>query len=124
MMARKAEPSPRRASATKCSSGECETSSRFFVAVCMPDLPESFVCFQSLLLRDGGQKLLACGRVLTKGAQHAARHHRDPVLANAARDIQAWVALTTTATPRGLSTSSIVSAIWAVSLSWTCSRRA
>src|SRR5215207_10781836 len=85
MMARKAEPSPRRASATKCSSGECETSSRFFVAVCMPDLPESFVCFQSLLLRDGGQKLLACNRVLTKGAQHAARHHRGPVLANAAR---------------------------------------
>src|SRR5215207_1012912 len=84
MMARKAEPSPRRASATRCSSGGCETSSRFFVAVCMPDLHESFVCFQALLLRDGGQKLLACGWVLTKGAQHAARHHRDPVLANAA----------------------------------------
>src|SRR3954467_7746952 len=84
MMARKAEPSPRRASATRCSSGECETSSRFLVAVCMPDLPESFVCFQALLLRDSGQKLLACGRVLTKGAQHAARHHRGPVLANAA----------------------------------------
>ena len=51
---------------------------------CMPDLPEFFVGFQALLLRDGGQKLLACSRVLAKGAQHAARHHRDPVLANAA----------------------------------------
>src|SRR3954451_18784793 len=85
MMARKAEPSPRRASATRCSSGECEMSSRFLVAVCMPDLPESFVCFQALLLRDGGQKLLACGRVLAKGAQHAACHHQAPVLVNAAR---------------------------------------
>src|SRR3954469_9880451 len=84
MMARKAEPSPRRASATRCSSGESEISSRFLVAVCMPALPESFVCFQALLLRDGGQKLLACGRVLTKGAQQAARHHQGPVLANAA----------------------------------------
>src|SRR5215217_9584848 len=84
MMTREAEPSPRRARATRYSSGGCETSSRFLVAVCMPDLPESFVCFQALVLRDGGQKLLACGRVLAKGTQHAARHHRDPVLANAA----------------------------------------
>src|SRR4051812_47405039 len=84
MMARNAEPSPRRASATRCSSWECETSSRFLVAVCMPDLPESFVCFQALLLRDRGKNLRGGGGPLKKGPQRAPRPHRAPVLATAA----------------------------------------
>src|SRR5215207_3694789 len=85
MIAAKAAPSPARTRATRSLSGSPETSRRFVLRVCMsvsPACPMDMVVVSRS--SDGGQEFLTGGQIVAEGAEHAARDHRDSVLAHPA----------------------------------------
>src|SRR5689334_11237685 len=79
MIARNASPSPRCTNPTSSSSENCKKSVRPALAVRI--LFSLHFAPRAMRSRQRGQKLLSRRRVVPKGPEHAARHHRNPVLA-------------------------------------------